>query len=106
MQAGIAQIGIDEQRAPSMLPHQDLGEIGRYERLAFLGQRTRHQQPLQWHLLADLIKPGTQRAELFRAQPAVVLFEEQHGFLVRTPRALRAACDQRFVIQRGAHIQP
>src|SRR5208282_5932733 len=101
--AGVAQIGVDEEGAAPVLPHHDLGEIGSHERLPFFGKRAGYQQAFQRHFLADLVETVAQGAELFRPDPIVVSVKEEHGARIRSPFGLRAAGEQRFVIQGGGH---
>ena len=77
--AGVAQIGVDEKSAASVLADQDLGEIGSHERLPFLGKRAGYEQAFERHLLAYLVEAGAQSAELFRPDATVVFLEEEHG---------------------------
>src|ERR1019366_6113416 len=103
VQAGVAQIAVDHEGAAPLLPHHDLGQIGSYERLPFLGERAGYHQAFERHLLADLVEAGAQGAELFRPDATVVFLEEKHGARIRAPLGLGAAGEQGFVIEPGAH---
>ena len=88
MQARAAQVGVDQQNSPSVLPHQYLRQICRGKRFSFFGQRTGHQDFLESHLLARVIEPGAQGAELLGTPLAVVSVKKKHRLSDRAAIAI------------------
>ena len=100
VQARTAQVGIDQQHPPSVLPHQYLRQVRRGERLPFLGQSAGDQHLLERHSFARMIKARTQGTELLRAPRPIIAVEKQHGRRIRPPLRRSAPSQQGVQIER------
>ncbi len=90
MQLRVAQVGIQQQHAASMLAHDDLGQVRRSEGFAFLGKGAGDQQLGERLLFARLIQAAAQGAEFLHAGAVFLAAEKQHGLWVGSPTRLAA----------------
>src|SRR6266700_7879751 len=91
MELWIAQVGVNDQCALAVLPHDDLRQICRSERLPLFWQGACYKQFRERLLFPRLIQTGAQSSEFLHSGGMLFAAEEQHRLGIGTPLGLAAA---------------